>query len=127
MLPRPWGLRDMCQWPRLSGELLLRLWQKGRQNHERDEPFAREAQKPRRTSEMVDDQARKCRTESGADTHHRAEHSLGEIEPSSAFGHIGEDHCGYHPHHGPSDNVQQLDRYQGKWVADQGKQHCAYW
>src|SRR5262245_30481212 len=75
----------MCYWPRLSGELLLCLWQKDRKDHECDEPLGREASKPRRASKMIDDQAGKSRTERGADTHYRAEHSLGEIETSGAL------------------------------------------
>src|SRR5215472_10832049 len=99
----------MCGWPRLRGELLLRLWQKDRKDHYCDEPLGRKASKPRRASKMIDDQAGKCRTERGADAHYRAEHSLGEIETSGAFGHIGNDHCRHHPEYSPSDNVQQLD------------------
>src|SRR5215813_4076926 len=71
----------MCGWPRLRGELLLRLWQKDRKDHYCDEPLGRKASKPRRASKMIDDQAGKCRTERGADAHYRAEHSLGKIEP----------------------------------------------
>jgi hypothetical protein len=48
---------------RLTHELFLRLWQKGRNNHERDEPLDREACKSRRVSIMLDDQARKGRAE----------------------------------------------------------------
>jgi hypothetical protein len=45
-LPEPLNLVKRAPRPRLIGWLLLRLWQKDRQNHECDEPLAREAQKP---------------------------------------------------------------------------------
>ena len=63
----------MCGWPRLCGELLLRLWQKDRKDHYCDEPLGRKASKSRRASKMIDAQAGKCRTERGADTHYCAE------------------------------------------------------
>ena len=50
-------------------EILLRLWQKEREDHECNEPLARETHKPRPVSKMMDDQARQCPTEGGTDTH----------------------------------------------------------
>jgi len=91
----------MCGWPRLCGELLLRLWQKDRKDHYCDEPLGRKASKSRRASKMFDAQAGKCRTERGADTHYCAENSLGEIETSGAFGHIGDDYWRQHPSTAP--------------------------
>jgi len=76
---------------------------------------------------MVDDQAGKCRTEGGTDTHYRAKHALGEIEASGALRHIGDYQCRHHPDHGPRDAVQHLDCYQDKRVRGQSKQHGADW
>ena len=52
-----------------ASQSILRLWQEDSENHECDEPLGRETHKPRPVSKMMDDQARKCRTEGGADTH----------------------------------------------------------
>src|SRR6516165_3085743 len=90
-------------------EILLRLRQKEREDHECDEALDRETYKSRPVSKMMDDQARQCRTEGGTDTHERAEHALGEIEASGAFRHIGDDQSRHHPDHGPSDTIQYLN------------------
>ena len=60
---------------------------------------------------MMDDQARKCRTKGGTDTHYRAEHALGEIEAPGSLRHVSNDQCRQHPYHGPRDTVQHLDDY----------------
>src|SRR5215471_8601640 len=81
------------------------LWQKDRENQECDEPLDRKASKPCRACKVIDDQARKCWTESGTDTHYRTEHSLGKVEASSTFRYIGDHHCRDYTEHGPGDNV----------------------
>ena len=58
-------------------EILLRLRQKEREDHECGEPLGRETHKPSPVSKMMDDQTRKCRTEGGADAHERTEHAPG--------------------------------------------------
>ena len=59
-------------------EIFLRLRQKEREYDECDEPRGRETHKPCPVSKMMDDQARKCRTEGGTDTLYRAKHALGD-------------------------------------------------
>src|SRR5579864_5824981 len=82
---------------------------------------------PTEPSKMIDNQARERRTEGGTDTHNRAEHSLGEIEATGAFGHIGDDHRRQHPEDSCRDNVQQLDYKEDKRITHKGKKCCADW
>src|SRR6516164_2792971 len=84
----------------------LCLWQKDRENHQCDEPLAREARKPRQVSKLMDDQARKCRTEGGTDTRCRAKHALRKIKASSTLRYIGDDQRRHHAQHGPRNTVE---------------------